>query len=372
MNDEDPNQPSEAWCRELQETEQAMQADKGTSSNRFVLYLDPQRTVPMLFRYVPPTQGNFWIGAADASVYINDDVSYDSEPITQIEIPYGYWMATFPTTQQQWGTIEALMGKVSPSKSEFQGRYRPMENISWDDCQEWLSTLKSQQHVQEQLKRLNPSKVPAENHEGADPSLRWTIRLPAEAHWEWACRATQAKGDPNKWVTGMTQYHAGDGTTALQRCGWYSDNSSEHTHRVGEKEPNTLGLYDMHGNVWEWCEDAWMPNYSHLTNGMSVMEMLEISKREGDQRLRVFRGGGWGNSAGWCLSAVRVGWGPGYRDWNGGFRVGLFPGPNRAQASKAQADLEQRRAAETLRESDESQRAGITKMSKPPRSGENF
>ncbi len=79
MNDEDPNQPSEAWCQELQETEQAMQANRDTPSSRFVLYLDPQRTVPMLFRYVPPTQ-------------------------------------------EQWGTIEALMGKASPRKSEFQGR----------------------------------------------------------------------------------------------------------------------------------------------------------------------------------------------------------------------------------------------------------
>jgi sulfatase modifying factor 1 len=372
MNDEDPNRPSEAWCLELQETEQAMQADRVTPSNRFALYLDPQRTVPMLFRYVPPTQGNFWIGAADVSQYFTDELSYDSEPITQIEIPYGYWMATFPTTQQQWGTIEALMGRASPRKSTFQGRYRPMENISWDDCQEWLTTLNSQQHVQEQLKRLNPSKVPAENHEGADSSLRWTIRLPAEAHWEWACRATQAKGNPNKWVTGMTQYHAGDGTTALQRCGWYSDNSSNHTHRVGEKESNTLGLYDMHGNVLEWCEDAWMPDYRHLTNGMSVMQMVETSKREGDQRERVVRGGSWNSFAGGCWSAYRFGRRPDIRYRIRGFRVGLFPGPNRAQASKAQTDLEQRRAAEKLRESDESQRAGITKMSHPPRSSENF
>ncbi|MFM7928208.1 MAG: hypothetical protein ACKO9Q_10890, partial [Pirellula sp.] len=73
------------------------------------------------------------------------------------------------------------MGKASPRKSEFQGRYRPMESISWDDCQEWLATLNSQPQVQEQLKRLNPSKEPAENHEGADSSLPWAIRLPAEA-----------------------------------------------------------------------------------------------------------------------------------------------------------------------------------------------
>lgn len=372
MNDEDPNQPSEAWCRELQETEQAMQADRVTPSNRFALYLDPQRTVPMLFRYVPPTQGNFWIGAVDLEYYLNDYSFSDSEPITQIEIPYGYWMATFPTTQQQWGTIEALMGKLNPSKSEFQGRYRPMESLSWDDCQEWLSTLNSQQHVQEQLKRLNPSKVPAENHDGADPSLRWTIRLPAEAHWEWACRATQAKGNPNKWVTGMTQYHAGDGTTALQRCGWYSDNSRNQTHRVGEKEPNALGLYDMHGNIWEWCEDALTPSYSHLTNGMSVMEMVEVLQRKGNHGRRVLRGGSCGNSGTRCQSAFRGWWWTDDHFGDRGFRVGLFPGPNRASSSKTQADWEQRREAGTLRESAESQRDGFSSISLPPRSGRNF
>ncbi len=370
MNDEDPDLPSEAWLRELQATEQAMQADKAIPSNRFVLYLDPHRTVPMLFRYVPPTQGNFWIGATNAEYYSIDEICWDSEPITQIEIPYGFWMATFPTTQWQWETIEALMGKSTPSKSHFRGRYRPMESISWDECQEWLFTLNNQQHVQEQLRRLNQASALGENHEQDISNHRWRIGLPAEAHWEWACRATEAKGGATEWVTGMSEYHAGDGTTALQRCGWYSDNSGQHTHRVGEKESNALGLYDMHGNVWEWCEDFWMPNYSHLTNGMSVMEMVEVSQLEGNQSRRVVRGGCWDYSAGCCRSAFRDWWWPGGRNGDRGVRVGLFSGPIRAQASKTQAGSMQRRDAETLREPAESKRAGFSSMSFPPRSGE--
>ena len=102
------------------------------------------------------------------------------------------------------------------------------------------------------------------------------------------------------------------------------------------------------------------------------MEMVKVSLQEGNQRHRVFRGGCWDYSAGRCQSADRIGWGPDIRNRNLGFRVGLFPGPNRAQASKMQADSKQRREAETLREYEESPRAGITKMSNPPRSGENF
>ncbi|MFM9064834.1 MAG: hypothetical protein ACKOOI_17615, partial [Pirellula sp.] len=86
----------------------------------------------------------------------------------------------------------------------------------------------------------------------------------------------------------------------------------------------------------------------------------------------VIRGGCWYDSAGWCRSANRDRWRPVNRGRFQGFRVGLFPGPNRAQSSKAQADSEQRREAETLQESAESQREGFSSISLPPRSGENF
>jgi formylglycine-generating enzyme required for sulfatase activity len=132
----------------------------------------------------------------------------------------------------------------------------------------------------------------------------------------------------------MTEYHAGDGPTALERCGWYAGNSNGKTHRVGEKIPNALGLYDMHGNVWEWCRDAWVNDYAHLVNGMHVDQMVRSSEQLGGNRQRAARGGGWNNSARWCRAAVPL-WGtPDIRLRDQGFRAGLFPGPISCQGEQ--------------------------------------
>jgi formylglycine-generating enzyme required for sulfatase activity len=132
----------------------------------------------------------------------------------------------------------------------------------------------------------------------------------------------------------MTEYHAGDGPTALERCGWYAGNSNGKTHRVGEKIPNALGLYDMHGNVWEWCRDAWVNDYAHLVNGMHVDQMVRSSEQLGGNRLRAARGGCWNISARGCLAAFRDWWSPVNRVRDQGFRAGLFPGPTSCQGER--------------------------------------
>ncbi len=124
-----------------------------------------------------------------------------------------FYMMTTEVTQKMW---KEVMGK---NPSNFKGEYLPVERVSWDDIQDFI-------------KKLN------QRDTGKD------YRLPSEAEWEYACRAGTT-----------TRYHSGNGKSNLDRVGWYRGNSGSKTHPVGQKVPNGFGLYDMHGNVWEWCQD---------------------------------------------------------------------------------------------------------------------
>jgi hypothetical protein len=95
MNNEDPQQPSDHWLKELEETQKALKRP----SDRWLIYLDPEQTVPLLLRYIPPTCGNFSMGGTSLHFSFSKENWFDSDPVTQIEIPEGYWLATFPTTQ---------------------------------------------------------------------------------------------------------------------------------------------------------------------------------------------------------------------------------------------------------------------------------
>jgi len=138
---------------------------------------------------------------------------------------------------------------------------------------------------------------------------RWAgLVLPTEAQWEYACRAGTTTG-----------YYLGNDETSLARAGWYAGNSEGRPHPVGQKEPNAFGLYDMHGNVWEWCLDAF---------GKDAAAKSRPADGPADGRRRepvgdaagVIRGGGWGNPARLARSAFRVRPPAGYRDDCIGFR----------------------------------------------------
>jgi len=115
-------------------------------------------------------------------------------------------------------------------------------------------------------------------------------RLLTEAEWEYACRA----GSTGK-------YCFGDDVNQLGNYGWYDKNSGSQTHPVGEKKANKFGLYDMHGNVWEWCEDVWHDNY----NGAPVDGSAWVSG--GDSKVHLLRGGSWGGSDIYLRCAFRLG-----------------------------------------------------------------
>ncbi len=141
----------------------------------------------------------------------------------EVELTKDFYIGVFELTQGQW---ERVM-KANPSNFKDVGKGAPVENVSWEDCQNFM-------------KELNGKK-----------SLALAFRLPTESEWEYACR-----GGDKKTSKGFE--YSGSGT--LDEVAWFKDNSGDKTHPVGKKKPNELGLYDMSGNVWEWCSD-WRGDY---------------------------------------------------------------------------------------------------------------
>ncbi len=193
--------------------------------------------------------------------------SDDERPQHDVTMP-GFYIGKFQITQAQW---EAVMGK---NPSSFKGDPAlPVENVSWNDAKQFC----------EKLAQMTGK----------------AYRLPSEAEWEYACRA------------GTTGDHAGD----LDAMAWYYKNSESKTHPVGQKQPNAFGLCDMHGNVWEWCEDVWHSDYKGApTDGSAWLS-------GGNSRRRVVRGGSWDYDDFNCRSARRDSLVPGYHYYILGVRV---------------------------------------------------
>jgi formylglycine-generating enzyme required for sulfatase activity len=211
-----------------------------------------------------------WIPAGEFDMGSNDN---DSEkPVHRVKLTKGFWMGKHEVTQEQW---EKVMGT---NPSNFKGAKNPVEKVSWNDCQEFLKKL---------------------NEVVRDRGFR----LPTEAEWEYACRAGT-----------KTEFYSGDNDNDLAEAGWYSGNSDSKTHPVGEKKPNAFGLHDMHGNVWEWCQD-WYGDYSPG----------DVSDPTGPSSgsLRVLRGGSWISNSAYCRTASRYSRVPAYSVSYRGFRVVL-------------------------------------------------
>ena len=188
---------------------------------------------------------------------MGNDASHNEErPAHKVEISHGFWIGKYPVTQAQW---TAVMGG-SPSGFHGDGML-PVENVSWTDCQEFIAKLSQ--------------------------ACGETFRLPTEAEWEYACRA----GATGNWSFG-------NDPGQLDDYAWHPDNAGGRTHPVGEKHPNAWGLYDMHGNICEWCQDDWHDGYTDApANGGA---WLTESARE-----KTARGGSWCMLTAECRSASR-------------------------------------------------------------------
>ena len=225
-------------------------------------------SVNIALRWCPP--GSFTMGSPASENGLSDE-----EAQRRVTFAQGFWMCETQVTQGLW---EKVMGS-NPSHHldgtnwfGFGGRtspQRPVDSVSWNDCQEFLWKVNA---------------LPAAKTSGL------TFRLPTEQEWEYACRAGAA-GPYCRLVDGTEITDA-----SLGRVAWFSGNSGDQTHPVGLKEPNAFGLYDMHGNVWEWTQTA-------------------VGKD------RVYRGGSWLDSARDCESSCWGGDSPSSRRSLLGFRL---------------------------------------------------
>jgi formylglycine-generating enzyme required for sulfatase activity len=231
-------------------------------------------TTGMEFVRIPP--GRFWMGATDADkkYLIQERVTewYKEEsPRHEVTIKEGFWMGKYPVTQEQWLKV---MGKNPSYFNEGQvgqeWRKHPVENVSWDDAQEFMRKL----NILVETGRRSVS--------------TGVFRLPSEAEWEYTCRAGTE-----------TIFYFGDDVERLSDYAWYSENSRHKTHPVGQLQPNAYGLYDMLGNVWEWCADLWHDSYQGASADGSVWA-------ESGGSVRVLRGGSWDNEPRGVRSANRL------------------------------------------------------------------
>lgn len=169
----------------------------------------------------------------------------DEQPIHRVKVPQ-FAIGKTMVTQAQW---KAVMGNNPSYFQDTDTENCPLESVNWDDIQEFITKLNT----------LTGKKY----------------RLPSEAEWEYACRA----GSTGKWCFG-------DDEAQLIHYAWNKNNSDSKSHPVEQKRPNAFGLYDMHGNVWEWLQDCWHENYEGAPTDGSAWTT-------GDGGLRVVRGGSW-------------------------------------------------------------------------------
>jgi formylglycine-generating enzyme required for sulfatase activity len=219
------------------------------------------------FVYIPP--GKFKMGAQSYEAGCN----LDEIPLHRVEITKGFWLGRYEVTQEQWQKI------MESNPSHFKhDKNLPVEMISWFDVEEFIKKLNSK------------------SEEG--------FRLPTEAEWEYACRAGTS-----------TTFWFGDDRKELEQHGWFGKGDGA-THPVGQKKPNPWGLYDMYGNVWEWCSDWYDARY--------YLQSPEKDPRGPSKgTLKAKKSGCWRQYADSCRSASRFPRPPTYKSPYMGFRLAI-------------------------------------------------
>ncbi len=215
------------------------------------------------------TGGCYQMGCGDW----DGDGCYDEKPVHKVCVD-GFWMGQTVVTQGQWHRV---MGN-NPSKFKKENDY-PVENVSWNDTQEYI-------------RKLNGMGI-------------GNFRLPSEAEWEYAARSG-----------GKAEKYSGGGD--VNSVAWHSSNSGGSTHPVKTKKGNGLGVYDMSGNVWEWCDDIYISDIYGRSDGKNP-----IYTSDGPNR--VIRGGSWNNVPDCVRCAFRRSNVPSFRSYNVGFRLLRMP-----------------------------------------------
>ena len=245
-------------------SQQAMQQDNThTESTSNILSITVKGVT---FNMIKVDGGTFAMGATSEMTNPDDN----EKPTHQVTIS-SYYIGETEVTQALW---KAMMGN---NPSYFKGDNLPVEKVSWEDCQTFIGKL--------------------------NDLTGKSFRLPTEAEWEYAARGGKRSNH--------TQYSGG---SMIDDVAWYYDNSGSKTHSVKTKKPNELGLYDMSGNVWEWCQD-WYGSYGSYVQTNPT--------GPGSGAYRVDRGGGWDYNERGCRSSNRSSYSPGYRFCSLGLRLAL-------------------------------------------------
>jgi formylglycine-generating enzyme required for sulfatase activity len=222
--------------------------DAKASEQRKELSFDLGHGVKM--ELAPIQAGSFMMG--------DEKGDAEEKPVHKVTISKPFYMGKYEVTQEQW---QAVMGS---NPSHFKGAKNPVDRVSWEACQAFIKKL---------------------NEKFAASGV--TFSLPTEAQWEYACRAGSS-----------TRYCFGDRENELADYGWFESNAGGRTHPVGEKKPNAWGLYDMYGNVWEWCGDWYDGNYYKESPTIDPTGPTAVTSR-------VLRGGSWADPAPYCRSSYR-------------------------------------------------------------------
>ncbi|MGB7414992.1 MAG: formylglycine-generating enzyme family protein [Thermosynechococcaceae cyanobacterium] len=224
--------------------------------------------------------GKFTMGASKSET---EAQGYDL-PRHRVKLP-SFFISKHPITQAQWAAVAALpkvKRDLDPDPSHFRGQDRPVESVSWLEAVEFCDRISK--------------------HTGRQ------YQLPSEAQWEYACRAgTQTPFHTGETITSQLADYIGTTTYRAEKAGEYRQS----TLPVGHFSPNAFGLYDMHGNVWEWCADRWSRDYRRASNG-------GVAQRP---QMRAIRGGGWLDTPAKVRSASRSGYAEISLNRTIGFRV---------------------------------------------------
>lgn len=227
-------------------------------------------------RFMLIKPGSFMMGRD-----INDDMGYDPElPQHQVTIKQPFYLGQFEVTQAQWQQV------LGNNPANFVGPERPVENVSFKDIQQFIA----------KLNLLNPD---------------MTYHLPSEAQWEYAARAGSTSA-----------YFSGPNSAFVSHYGWYIGNTSGSTQKVGQLQPNPWGLYDIYGNVAEWVEDCWHPNYLEAPTTEQAWT-ASTGWFANNCKQRVLRGGSWFSPVFELRSAYRFKHFMFNRSQHKGFRLAL-------------------------------------------------
>jgi formylglycine-generating enzyme required for sulfatase activity len=225
---------------------------------------DWTNSIGMKFVWISP--GSFIMGSPK-----NEEGRSDDEIQHAVTLSKGFFMGIHLVTQEQWKEI------MNNNPSHFKGKKNlPVDTVSWEECQEFIKKLREKDNK--------------------------PYRLPTEAEWEYGCRAGT-----------RTAYNFGNNSDILNEYAWFAENNVPNTtHGVGQKTPNAWGLHDMHGNLWEWCQD-WYGDYPQN----------EVVDPQGPNtgKFRILRGGSWGDGPAFCRSAFRARTEPSDRNNTCGFRL---------------------------------------------------